>query len=53
MDQVPDGWDELDPAMVESAKGLRAVYVSLLAAGFTASEAAMIIGAIMAQSGKA
>jgi hypothetical protein len=51
--ETPEGWDQIDPEMIESAKALREVFVSLLAAGFPASEAAMVIGAIIAQGGKA
>lgn len=45
---TPEGWDNPDPELVEAARQLRGLYLALQGAGFTAWEAAMVIGAQIA-----
>jgi hypothetical protein len=45
---APEGWDYIPPEMMEGAKMMRQLYISLLAAGFSTFEAATVMGAMMA-----
>ncbi|MGN6609987.1 MAG: hypothetical protein ACTHMS_23625 [Jatrophihabitans sp.] len=45
----PEGWDaDIDPALIEGARAMRQMFLALQVAGFTSTEAAQIIGAMLA-----
>lgn len=44
----PEGWDaDIPDDILEAAKGIRIIFMSLIAAGLTEREAALIVGAMM------
>lgn len=46
----PEGWDEVPEEMLVATRGLRQMFLALIASGFTSAEAAMIIGHMMSAS---
>jgi hypothetical protein len=54
MPNPPEGWDNDIPLeLVEGARQLRKLFIALQMAGFTAAEAAMVVGCQMAANSMA